>query len=221
MEYDIIDGHHIKKSRMNDIASVEIKRHNALKESKKFYQKYYEPFNAYTKKLKSFWGYRKASKIKSPVLYDIDTMGGLSWAWVKMDDDKFKVLRTTYKELPLLLNEELNPEAYKILEQRLKGRIKQCTHQQKLIDKHIWLNYRYNGINKVLWLCDTIMQRIIEVKYNFYMNGSSAMRCVININDKVLLKLKVNGRKYYYSCLPRGGFKRLSLEGDSRINIEI
>jgi len=141
--------------------------------------------------------------------YYMDASGnGISFQHVYEELDNYDEIKYALDEdLPLYVGKEdkLSDRAIALVKDRLRGPKEsgnryavEASIRNEFIKEYLYLENRFNTLNKIMGLCNFIMIKYVEDKYHHFYN---TFEC-----EDVLIDLKLNGHIYTYLFKPRGGF---------------
>lgn len=122
--------------------------------------------------------------------------------------DKDRVKFASNEDLPLYIGQEksLDKDAMTLVHDRLKGPeasdnryAVEVQRNDDLIAEYLYLEGRFHTLNKVTFLCNTIIKRYIENKYYYFYQKYQS--------EDTLIELSLNNRTYVIMFEHRKGFK--------------
>lgn len=178
-------GHFIQKSRLKDILWLENKRWEIVNLKKRFFEERYGPWFDELFKLKGFKAqtYDSFSLIVVFVTYEEKSFS-TDYCWERIKYIKY----CDFKELPLLMGQDLNQEEKELLEDRLKGKFPEYVTRQDMYDRYLSNEKRLARLGRIEAFLSELIDEYVRHKYT-------------NMNrypEKNQLKITINGRDYWY-----------------------
>lgn len=181
------NGSHVLLKSKRNILEIEEIRWEYVQKRKKLYESKWSQLYKEMSQIKKFWvstnlEFERIIYTCLPDSFSTDNKTPSTPEWYETVDDK---------ELPILLEEKNLPQDSKgVIEKRLLGEIKKIPQNQELHIRQKKISKRFNLIDKVISLCELVIERLVIQKYN-----STTLLNQRNTPQSIIL----NNREYIYN----------------------